>query len=309
MDFSTNYTVRTDMADEILEGLYGKKGDKGDGITFKSKTYGKIKVDKMYVERDFVYGDTKKQAGNYITVALGNVNGYSREEFEEGAALVGELIGELIPKNNGLCLAACLGNRSLSADAIGPLTAEKIIVSRHIKQYNGELFRKMELGECACAVTGVTGETGIEAAEMLKGMVDMIKPACVIAVDALASSKVSRLMNTVQICDSGINPGSGVNNSRKEISEKTLGVPVIAVGVPTVVDAYTLCSHFLDTSLMDKQLISQIQNEFSQRPSDFFVTPKDADVYVKNLSKLLGFAINKAVHKNMSFSEMEELLS
>ncbi len=309
MDFSTNYTVRTDMADEILEGLYGKKGNYTDGITFKSKIEGKIKVEKMHVERDFVYGGIKKQAGNYVTVSLGNINSFTREEFEQCADIVAEIISELLPKSKGLCLAACLGNRNLSADAIGPFTAEKIIVSRHIKQYNEALFNKMELGECACTVTGVTGETGIEAAEMLKGAVDMIKPSCVIAVDALASGRVSRLMNTVQISDSGINPGSGVNNSRGEISEKTLGVPVISVGVPTVVDASTLCAHFLDERLKDKQLCQTVKKEFGEKSSDFFVTPKDSDVYVRNLSKLIGFAINKAVHKNMSFSEMEELLS
>ena len=309
MDFSTNYTVRTDMADEILEGIYGKKGDFGDGITFKSSTFGKIKVEKMHVERDFVYGDVKKQAGNYVTVAFGNINSFTREEFEQACEIAADIISGLIPKEKGLCLTACLGNRNLSADAIGPLTAEKIIVSRHIKQYNPSLFSQMELGECACTVTGVTGETGIDAAEMLKGLVEKLKPCCVIAVDALASSKVTRLMNTVQISDTGINPGSGVNNSRGEISRNTLGVPVIAIGVPTVVDASTLCAHFLDEKLTDRQLYRNIKKEFEEKPSDFFVTPKDSDIYVKNLSKLIGFAINKAMHKDMSFSEMEELLS
>ena len=131
------------------------------------------------------------------------------------------------------------------------------------------LFSQMELGECACTVTGVTGETGIDAAEMLKGLVEKLRPCCVIAVDALASSKVTRLMNTVQISDTGINPGSGVNNSRGEISRNTLGVPVIAIGVPTVVDASTLCAHFLDEKLTDRQLYRNIKKELKKNRRTF----------------------------------------
>lgn len=311
MDFSTKYTVRTDMADEILEGLYGKKGKKDDGVTFKTESYGKIRVEKMKVSRDFVSEDLIKPKGSYVTVSVDEIKNLSREEFEKAAEVISKVICEMLPEGKeGLCLIVCLGNRNLVADAIGPLTAEKIIVSRHIKNHNGMLFEAMKLGECACIVTGVLGETGLEAAELVESAVSKLKPKCVIVIDALASRRLSRLVRTVQISDTGISPGSGVNNQRSEISEKTLGVPVIALGVPTVVEAATVCIDILGEKFgNDSELMGHVEAALNESPTGFFVTPKDTDVYVHTMAKLLGFSVNKALHCDMTFSEMEELLS
>ena len=167
----------------------------------------------------------------------------------------------------------------------------------------------MELGECACITTGVLGETGIEAAELVQSAVTKLKPSAVIAIDALASRRLSRLVRTVQISDTGISPGSGVNNARSEISSKTLAVPVISVGVPTVVEAATVCVDVLREKSEDGKLMNEIERMLNESPANFFVTPKDADVYVKTMAKLIGFSVNCAMHENMTFSEMEELLS
>ncbi len=310
MDFSTNYTVRTDMADEIVEGLYGKKGKTDDGITFKSSSYGRIRCEEMTVDKDLYWSDSNRQKGRYVTISLDEIKNFTREEFETAAMVISNQIQKLLPEDDGLCLVVCLGNRNLVADAIGPLSAEKIIVSRHIKMHRGELFSAMELGECACIVTGVLGETGMEAAELSESAVKKIKPKAVIAVDALASRRLSRLMKTVQISDTGISPGSGVNNQRSEISQRTLGVPVISIGVPTVVEATTVCADILGEKLgEDNSAIREVQKTLNENPTGFFVTPKDADVYVKTMAKLVGYSINKAIHKQMTFSEMEELLS
>lgn len=310
MDFSTKYTVRTDMADEILEGLYGKKGDYDDGITFKSRSVGKIRVEKMCVKHDFVYENCKKAAGKYVTVSMDDIKTFSSEDFENAAQVISSEIMAMLPDNEGLCLVVCLGNRNLVADAVGPLASEKIIVSRHIKKHNTRLFDDMMLGECACIVPGVLGETGMEAAELVEGAVKMLRPSCVVVIDALASRRLSRLVRTVQISDTGISPGSGVNNQRSEISSKTLGIPVIAVGVPTVVEAATVCLDVLGERIGDnRELFDSIRKSLDDNPAGFFVTAKDADVYVKTMAKLVGFSLNKAMHKEMSFSEMEELLS
>lgn len=310
MDFSTKYTVKTDMADEILEGLYGKKGKTDDGITFSGSQKGNVHREVVTVDRDFIYGDIKKDKGTYVTVSLDNVKSLSGEDFENAANLISESITELLPSCDGLCLAVCLGNRNLVADAIGPYAAEKIIVSRHIKNYSPDLYEAMEFGECACIETKVMGETGIEAAELVKGAVSTLKPKAVIVIDALTSRRLSRLAKTVQISNTGISPGSGVNNSRSEISSKTLGIPVISVGVPTVVEAKTVCVDILnEIADIDGKTAQMIEKAFNENPTGFFVTPKDADVYVKTMAKLVGFSVNKALHKNMTFSEMEELLS
>ena len=310
MNFSTKYTVRTDMADEILEGLYGKKGKKDDGITFKSNDYGKIHSETMIVSHDVLWGDCVKYKGEYTTVSVDDVKNMSREDFEESAMVISDVIKNMLPDNKGLCLAVCLGNRNLVADAVGPLCSEKIIVSRHIKKHSEKLYEAMGLGECACVTPGVLGETGMEAAELIKGAVEMLKPSCIIAIDALASRRLSRLVKTVQISNTGISPGSGVNNTRNEISEKTLGVPVISVGVPTVVEASTVCMDVLaEKSGFDNEKMGEIERTLNENPTGFFVTPKDADVYVRNMAKLIAFSVNKALHTDMSFSEMEELLS
>ena len=305
MDFSTNYTVRTDMADEILQGLYGKDGIYDDGIYVRNENFGKISVERTQLNKSIEYGGCKKEKGRYATVTAEDIRMFTRQEFETAADIIADEIRTMLPE--GHWIAVCLGNRNLVADAVGPLASVRIIVSRHIKKHNRNLFESMEFGECACMVPGVLGETGIEAAELIKSAVQAIKPSGLVVIDALACARMSRLMKTVQICDTGISPGSGVNNSRAEISKNTMGVPVVAVGVPTVVDVATICRDFshgignCDTPLNFK--------DTQKDASDFFVTVKDADSYVKTMAKLIGFSFNKAIHKNMSFEEMEEFLS
>ncbi len=309
MDFSTNYTLRTDLADEILEGIYGKKGIYDDGILFETTEVSGVKVDTVTVKNAFASKKTGKPVGRYMTLETGEIWKKDMSEFRKTALAASECIKSFLPEK-GLCLAVCLGNDRISADALGPLTAHNLIVTRHINIQNKPLFSSMGFGECACMVPGVMGDTGAEAAELVKGAVGVLRPASVIVVDALASVKLSRLAKTVQISNSGISPGSGVGNARSEISERTLGVPTVTVGVPTVVEAATLALDLLTDAEKDEDdLYETVKKKLSSAPSGFYVCPKETDRIIKSMSRLLGYSINLAVHGDLSISDMDELLA
>lgn len=310
MDFSTKYTVRTDLADEVLENIGQKKGEKDDGIDFSTEYIRSVRVDNVNVRTEAASNLTGKPCGRYVTVTTGEIWKSDKEAFENMAKTLSDIIRRMIPDKCGLCLVAALGNDKITADAIGPLSADNLIVSRHIKLQSKELYESLELGECACIVPGVMGDTGAEALELVKGAVDILKPDAVIVIDALASRNVSRLVKTVQICDSGISPGSGVGNARQEISEKTLGVPTVAIGVPTVVEAQTMCLDILSEALgEDRTVYNYIEEKIPDNMGRFFVCPKETDKIIKCMAKLIGYSLNFAIHKDITLSEMDEFLA
>ena len=310
MDFSTKYTVRTDLADEAVEKLKEKEGVYGDGIHFESKKVRGIRVDTVRVESDIAQKSVGKPKGTYVTVTTGEIWKGTRETFENIARTLSEVIGGMLPKDTGLCLVAALGNDKIIADAVGPFAAANIIVTRHIKIKDKKIYDTVGFGECACVVPGVMGDTGAEALELVKGAVEMLKPSCVVVIDALAAGNVERLVRTVQITDSGISPGSGVGNERQEISKNTLGVPTVAVGVPTVVEAQALCLDVLSETLgKERDVYNYIESRMPDNIGRFFVCPKETDKIIKCMSKLVGYSVNLAVHGDISLSEMEEFLS
>ena len=310
MDFSTNFTVRTDLADEVYENLSQKNKTQIDGIRFEEEVCLGINLTKVTVENSNGEKISSKPIGEYITIDVGEIWKKTADEFENTAKVISRTVKKML-KNDGLCLVVCLGNDAITSDAIGPLCAKKLIVSRHIKANAKTLFDSLGLGECACIVPGVTGSTGAEAYEIVKGVADILKPSCIIAVDALASRKLSRLAKTVQISNTGICPGSGVGNNRYELSQKTLGIPTISIGVPTVVDAATLCLDMLPQEILaDKTQMQYITEKLSQNPKSFYVAPKETDTIIRTMAKLIGFSLNFAFHsEQMTISEMEEFLS
>ena len=159
-------------------------------------------------------------------------------------------------------------------------------------------------------IPNVFGNTGVEAAEIIKGVADDIKPSCIIAVDALSSRHLSRVATTIQICNTGICPGSGVGNTRKEISSDSMGVPVIAIGVPTVVNATTLLTDALSDCGVDPSLLSdEARNSLKTRVNtDCYICPKDCGQSIKSISKLIGYSLSFAIHKGISFSEIHDFL-
>ena len=175
-----------------------------------------------------------------------------------------------------------------------------MVVTRHLRTLNPQLYESAGFGDLCAFAPGVLGQTGMESAEIVRSIVEAVRPSLIVAIDALASRRLARLATTVQLCDTGIYPGAGVSNRRSELSAETLGVPVISIGVPTVVDAATLGEN------ADEKTAAAL---LAGDGKDMFITLKESDVITKQTARLLGFAINRAFHGELSVEEMEELLA
>ncbi len=234
-----------------------------------------------------------KPVGRYITLEMQSFPDSSVICDGRLDMLTDTLCG-LIPEK-GTVLVVGLGNPDITPDAVGPLCADKILATRHISKETEKQLQLPSLREVAVISAGVMGKTGIEAGEIIAGVKEKIKPSCIIAVDALAARSVTRLGTTVQISDTGIEPGSGVGNRRQAIDEKSLGVPVIAIGIPTVVDAATLT---LDLTGQEPQ---------DEKYANMMVTPKDTDIISSSGARLIALAINCALQKNLTREEIISL--
>ena len=243
-----------------------------------------------------------KPRGRYVTVELDGLFRRETDAFPRAAAALAAELRELLALDaEGGCMVAGLGNRDITPDAIGPDVVSHIIVTRHLKERLPEDFARLRPVSAIC--TGVLGTTGIESGELVRTVCGSLRPERVIAVDALASRSPDRLCRTVQLSDTGIVPGSGVGNARRALNRETLGVPVIAVGVPTVVDAATLT---LD--LAARGGVSLSPATFGELGS-MIVTPRDIDKTVRDTGKLIGYAINLALHEGMTVEEVDQLVS
>lgn len=309
------FSPRTDLANECLELHFGNTKPDIDGIISRSETRHGKRCDILEITNSTGAVKLAKPIGKYITLDVGKITLCTRESFEELVNLCAETLSDLLPEK-GSCLIACLGNRKITADAQGPLCADYLIVSRHIKENTPKLFSSLELAETMCIVPDVLGNTGIEAAHTVKGIVESIKPDFVIAVDSLAARKSARVGTTVQMSNAGIAPGSGIGNHRAALNRKTLGVPVISIGVPTVVDAVTVCTDVLEQAFSEDivQNISEdtknsiLKSVLQNGSYGYFVTPKNADDIAKAAARLIGFSVNKALNPGLTISEMEELI-
>lgn len=233
----------------------------------------------------------------YVTLEVRSISDHIDADDALLELLTKELSG-LLPKE-GAVLAAGLGNRAVTPDALGPLTAERVLATRHIR---GELARVTGLGglrPVAVVSPGVLGCTGMEAFEVLRAVVNETKPAAVVAVDALAARSPSRLGCTVQLSSAGISPGAGVGNSRPRIDESTLGVPVISLGIPTVVDASTFALDLSDGEAPPEKA--------APRGAPMMVTPREIDLIIERGSRLLALGINRALNPSLSVEEFAQL--
>ena len=228
-----NYQLHTDLAIENIE-------KEGINLKVDTRENGNTKVLNVFIDEDNAKR-IKKQNGNYITIEFKDATDYNN--IEELKDVVVEELRNIMKcnsiKDDDSCMIIGLGNRNSTPDSLGPLVLDDILVTNHLFQYSSveSGFRKTFAFE-----PGVMAETGLETSDLLKNIVNGIKPDFIIVVDALASGSIDRLNKTIQITDTGINPGSGVGNNRKEISKETTGVPVISIGIPTVVDAVTIVS-------------------------------------------------------------------
>ncbi|MBE6185070.1 GPR endopeptidase [Heyndrickxia ginsengihumi] len=247
------YSVRTDLAIEahglaVEEKKKKKEKQEIDGVTIKERTVEDIKITSVQVSEkgEELIG---KKAGHYLTLemqAIRNQDTTVQQKVEKVFAHeFNQFIKKLKIRNDASCLIVGLGNWNVTPDALGPLVCENIIVTRHLFQLEPESVEKGYRPVSALS-PGVMGLTGIETSDIIYGVSGKTKPDFIIVVDALASRSLERVNATIQISDTGIHPGSGVGNKRKEISKETLGVPVISIGVPTVVDAVTITSDTID---------------------------------------------------------------
>ncbi len=261
--------IRTDIALEKQETIADSDIK---GVVVKKEKCDDVEV----IEVEIISKDgekaMEKPMGRYITVDLPEFS-HESELLDNRLDILTKIIKKLIPKKSKTFLIAGLGNENVTPDALGPLCAKKIFSTRHFENYTQIKQHLPNLNPVASISTGVLGQTGIETAEYINGIAKLINPDVVIIVDALASSKISSLGKTVQLSNTGITPGSGVGNYRKTIDKTTLGIPVISIGVPTVVDL--------------------------EQDETMFVTPKEIDIIVNRAANLLAMSINCAVQPNL----------
>ena len=279
--------IRTDLALEQSQ-MVGVC----DGIISENINFGKTQIDRVEVKTWAAAKKLGKPVGNYVTISF---NKFSPEDNmgELHSAIKTELLA-LLPQNLNLVLVVGLGNRQITPDALGPKTVAGVLATRHISTAIAKEIGLEGLKPVACIMPDVLGNTGIEAAEQIYATTQKIKPDAVIVIDALAARSIERLGSTVQISNSGINPGAGVGNSRPEISQNTLGVPVVALGVPTVVDVASFAE-----DLYNKEYSNTLGEKM-------MVTPRDIDELINNASSVLAVAINSALQPNI---EKEVLLN
>lgn len=302
--------VRTDLAMEAHEAAKGAGALAGVESTEEERENG-VRLTRVRVLDARGEQALGKPVGTYVTVEVPALDDTEGETFVAAVEAVGKELAAMLGDTAGEVLVAGLGNAQMTPDAVGPRCVRSVLVTRHVA---GELSRiaGLEGTRAVSAIApGVLGQTGVEAGEILRALVMKLKPAAVVVVDALASRRAARLGNTIQLADTGITPGSGVGNARAAIDSKTLGVPVIAVGVPTVVDAATLAVDLIEEAGFhaDEPAREKIRRSASPDEAPMFVTPRFIDLIVEHAARLTGFAINRALNPSISYADMTAMLA
>lgn len=283
MDFRTDLALERHeiIREEIPDGV------ESDSYERNSVHFTKIRITDSEGSRAI-----GKPQGTYITAEIPSIINTAGAD-EDIIGEIGDELRKLLPEE-GTVLVVGLGNTDITPDAIGPRSVEMVLATRHIGDELSESIGLGSLRPVAVFIPGVLGKTGVETAESVKGLVNTVNPSSVIVIDALAARRLRRLGNTVQMSDTGIIPGSGVGNARAAINKESLGVPVISVGIPTVVDAQTLVSDLTD----DEKEISREENK------RMIITPREIDLVVERASRIIGLSVNKALQPHISVDEI-----
>ncbi len=288
--------LRTDLAIEARE----MAGDRIAGTEYDEYRENGMKISRLTVKDQRARLALGKEIGTYITIEMPSLTD-NFSETDERIKTIGREIRRLLPVN-GLLLVAGLGNVDITPDSLGPKTGARVLATRHI---TGDIARATGLDRLrpvAVMNTGVTGQTGIETGEYILSVVRRIRPTAVIAVDALASRRVERLGRTLQISSAGISPGAGVGNHRTKINRETVGVPVIAIGVPTVVDARTFANDLAGDKLpFGSELPAGDKGQL-------IVIPREIDLLTERASRLLGFSLNAAMQNAFELKDLVSLM-
>lgn len=291
---------RTDLAVEAIENH--KTAAALPHVRQSDRTLEGFAVHEVRILSEDAAREIGKPQGRYLTLELDALIRREEDAFPRACKALSTLLRELLPHpNDGPVLIAGLGNRMITPDAIGPQTADHVIATRHLVAQSPDIFADWR--PVSALAPGVLGQTGVETGEVICGVLDRVRPAAVIAVDALAAGRLSRLLRTVQLADTGITPGAGVGNARAALNKETLGVPVIAVGVPTVVDGATL-AHEISSQL--GQPACEALDDLSQ---PVMITTRDIDREVADISRMIGYAVNMALHPHLSVADIDLYLS
>lgn len=321
--------VRTDLAVEARQIYREENNKEADGVEIEEIMEGETRITKVRIINEDGSKKMGKDVGNYITIDIPEFTAYDGELMDNVSKVLGKTLKKLLKVSpSDMVLVVGLGNIGVTPDALGPKVVEKIMVTRHLKEVIPDSIDDIVVPVSAIS-PGVLGITGIETGEIIKSIVDKIKPDLVICIDALASRKTERVNRTIQISDTGISPGAGVGNHRVKINKESLGVSVVAIGVPTVVHAATIASDVIDLVLddlikqseegkefynmlkkIDKDEKSILINEvLSPTIGEMVVTPKEIDIMIESLSKIIANGINIGVQPNMTMEEINKFLN
>ena len=304
---------RTDLALERRD-IYRKANNLEDeipGIKYNVENIGKTKITRVEITSKEGEEALNKKIGNYITIDVNKINNLLEEENQKIVELLSNEIEKIVDKHIGKSediLVVGLGNLYSTPDSLGSKVVKKIEITRHIKKYMPQYIDKNARAISAVA-PGVLGMTGIETWEFLKGIVDNVKPKLILAIDSLCSRSVNRISKSIQLSDTGIVPGGGVGNARIELTKESLGIPVIALGIPTCVDVATITEDGLNLWIdkleekenIDTKILEENNNYESIKeallPSDlnFIVTPKEIDELKENMTEIVSAGINNAI--------------
>ncbi len=295
-------SIRTDLALERLE-LNGKITP--TGVKKHEETKQGILIVNVEVETDEAAALLNKPKGQYITFNVSDFKTPS-ENFMSEVETVAEELSKIFPQNDKGVLIVGLGNSDITPDALGPKAISYMFATRHI---DDDLKKSIGLEgiKPVCVIApGVLGQTGIETAEITASLAKQLKPSFIIVIDALAAKSIERLGTTIQVSNTGISPGSGVQNRRKELSENTLGVPVISIGVPMVVDMTTIAYDLLGEGNPNNS--SKSNPIVSDRGRTMMVTPREIDVVIEHAAKMVAYSINKALQPTLSLDDLVALV-
>lgn len=314
---------RTDLALELHEQAQSHYPDL-DGIASKTVQDGEITITHVQVKNNAGAEKLGKPIGNYITLETDALLFQDGQQYEQSCVALKNTLLSLhaIDKAKPI-LVVGLGNRFITADALGPKTVDRIFVTRHMHAQLEEIFGETMSSVCAVA-PGVLGITGVETAEVVQGVCARVQPGLIIVIDALAARDAKRINTTIQICDTGLAPGSGVGNRRIDFNEERFGVPVLAVGVPTVIDAMTMAYHAACgilhamhaqsgdilscvQRLTDAEIYGMVQGIMADEIKSLTVTPKDVDLAMERISKVLAGGINLYLHSDLTIAELDSL--
>lgn len=313
------FQVRTDLALETREKFEEDHVEiKGVRVEEELVEESEIKITNVFIETENGAKAMGKPKGSYITLEAPNMSEHDEDYHREVSVQLAKVLGKLLPRKEKpvSVLVAGLGNREVTPDALGPRVVDNMMITRHIiREFGKYAFGEEETNQISGIVPGVMAQTGMESTEILKGIIKETRPDCIIAIDALAARSTKRLGRTIQVTDTGINPGSGVGNHRHGLSEESLGVPVIAIGIPTVVDAATIVSDTMSNliqamsqssclkslgssldSLNESEKQDLIRELLSPNLNTMFVTPKDIDESIKRLSFTVSEGVNLALN-------------